>query len=70
MIAMRQGKGGLMTQDSNQTAATVAVCMTPQKIEAWLQEIVDAFHQQDVERLAADWSRVKSLSLYWIHHSR
>jgi nuclear transport factor 2 (NTF2) superfamily protein len=30
--------------------------MAPLEIEAWLQEIVDAFHQQDVERLAADWT--------------
>jgi nuclear transport factor 2 (NTF2) superfamily protein len=45
-----------MTQDSSQTAATVEVCLAPQKIKVWLQEIVDAFHQQDVERLAADWA--------------
>ncbi len=45
-----------MNQDSIQTAGTVAVCLAPREIRAWLQEIVDAFHQQDVERLAADWT--------------
>jgi nuclear transport factor 2 (NTF2) superfamily protein len=45
-----------MTQDSNQTSGTVVVCLTPREIKVWLQEIVDAFHQQDVERLAADWT--------------
>ena len=45
-----------MTQDLDQTEGTVAVCLAPRKIKAWLQEIVYAFHQQDVERLAVDWT--------------
>ena len=44
-----------MTQNSNQTASVVEVCMAPLEIQAWLQQIVDAFHRRDVERLAADW---------------
>jgi nuclear transport factor 2 (NTF2) superfamily protein len=45
-----------MTQDTSKTAGKVSVCLMPQEIKAWLQEIVDAFHQQDLERLAADWT--------------
>lgn len=45
-----------MTLDSKDAAGTVEVCLMPGEIKTWLQEIVDAFHQQDVERLAEDWT--------------
>jgi nuclear transport factor 2 (NTF2) superfamily protein len=43
----------LLVADPNQT---VPACMTISEIEAMLAGIVEAFHAQDVERLAQDWT--------------
>lgn len=45
-----------MTQDSKEIAGMVSVCLMPREIRTWLKDIVDAFHRQDVESLAADWT--------------
>ncbi|MEW5912578.1 MAG: nuclear transport factor 2 family protein [Thermodesulfobacteriota bacterium] len=45
-----------MTQPTSEGPVTVEVCLSPARIKEMLSGLVEAFHAQDIERLAAGWS--------------